>query len=100
MRLGMFGKLILALCALALAGGCSTLNVADTANPLFDASEIAPVNLQVSSLDDGGWSMELDSRGPELTEAVLVYADGTTEVAELSGMTATVLSESTLQLVC
>jgi hypothetical protein len=95
---------VAAVCALASVvlplSGCATQNVSDSAAPLFDASDIAPVNLSVSSVEGGGVELEIVSRGPQLAAGVMVFADGSTEEATLSGITQVWASVSTAQLVC
>jgi hypothetical protein len=84
------------LCALAgaLLGSCSTANVSGTAGPLFDSSDIAPLNLTTSSTADGGWEMDIVTRGVQLDEAVVVFTDGVTEVAHLNGVTEATLTSN------
>lgn len=93
-----------AVCALASVvlplSGCATVNVSESTGPLFDASDIAPVNLSVSSVEGGGVELEIVSRGPQLAAGVMVFADGSTEEATLSGITQVWESVSTAELVC
>ncbi|MDQ3022775.1 MAG: hypothetical protein M3R04_00085, partial [bacterium] len=103
---GRFAAVVAIATACALASivlplsGCSTLNVSDNAEPLFDAGDIAPVNLSVPSLAGGGVSVEIDSRGPALAEGMMVFADGSMEEATLSGVTTVWESVNTVPLVC
>jgi hypothetical protein len=87
------------LAAALLLAGCTTANEGTVGTPLFSSGDIAPLQLHATSAEDGGWTMEITTRGPQLEQAVVVFADHSVETAELSGVTAT-LSSANPALMC